>query len=162
MIAWLEGGRFPARCEEFLRLTDNEVTAAIGDAAEDPKAKGHEWARRISARGHYRLLYHRNPRDDAVNPKACRAVAEALAHRFGQTNVLLDESRRRRARINFPVREKEGHVVFALEKSQVLSQLPLTDFQYVFVAPEIREDADRWLKANVQEIIGSGGGGGHG
>src|SRR5947207_1456497 len=74
---WLQEGRFQTTLADHLEMTDNEVTAAFRKAAREPGSRGHESAKRIVQRDHYRLLYQRNPDDVAVNPEAARAVFEA-------------------------------------------------------------------------------------
>ena len=77
--AWLPGGRFPTDVPSLLKMTDNEVSAALLRAARDKTHPGHAPARRIVRREHFQLLYQRNPDDLARNPEAGRAVFRAAA-----------------------------------------------------------------------------------
>src|SRR5436853_514966 len=58
---WLPDGAFPTAVDQHLRLTDNEVTAALLEAAFDPSKVGHTHACRIILREHFKVLYERNP-----------------------------------------------------------------------------------------------------
>ncbi|MDA1311998.1 MAG: HD domain-containing protein, partial [Acidobacteria bacterium] len=60
---WLPDGRFGTSTKEHLELTDAEVTTAIRTAAGDKDRPGHDPARRITNREHFRVLYRRHPRD---------------------------------------------------------------------------------------------------
>ena len=70
LAEWLPNGKFSVDPREHLSLTDNEVTAAIRDAANHPEKVGHIHARRIIDRQHFKLLYTRSAHDAAVNPDA--------------------------------------------------------------------------------------------
>jgi len=69
----------------YCSLTDNEVMAAILDASRHDSRPGHDPARRIVHREHFRTLYQRNPSDIAVNPDAAKAIAEAASCKFDRS-----------------------------------------------------------------------------
>ncbi len=54
---------------------------------------------------------------------------------------------------NFPVLTRDGRIVSSLAESQVLEKLPVAAFDYVFIDPALRGDAERWLMANRKDII---------
>src|SRR5436305_10038896 len=81
MEQWLK--TYPTDVEGHLRMTDNEVLAAIADAALDKVKPGHDPARRIAHREHFRKIYERNALDQRVNPNAVARVAAALKKQFG-------------------------------------------------------------------------------
>ena len=60
---WLGKGTFSTDLSPHLRMTDNEVTAALLKAASDNRESGHLHARRIIMREHFKLIYERNPAD---------------------------------------------------------------------------------------------------
>ncbi|MDE0307024.1 MAG: hypothetical protein OXI87_19410 [Albidovulum sp.] len=66
----LDGGSFSTQIEDHLRLTDNEVTAALLEAARRADKPGHLHADRIVSRNHFRPLYERNPNDIRKNRDA--------------------------------------------------------------------------------------------
>ena len=84
---WLKGGKFSIEPDDHLRMTDNEVTAAIRAAADDDKHPAHEPAACIVCREHYRLLYQRNPEDVTVNPRAAEAIAKAAADLYNDSSI---------------------------------------------------------------------------
>jgi uncharacterized protein len=96
--AWLPNGKFDTSVEEHLKLTDNEVTAAIALAARDISKPGHDAARRIATRDHFRLVYERNPDDLKHNHKAGQAVYVFLRDKIGEKLVRPEYQRRQRRR----------------------------------------------------------------
>ncbi len=150
---WLPGGFFPVDIEEHLSLTDNEVLSAIAGAARDPGVPGHEEAWRLFARRHFRQLYQRNPSDYAVNPEAGRAIYEAACREFGVDNLRRDSYKQKGGSPDFPVLMRDGRIASSLAVSDALSNLPVVAIDFVFVAPEIRAQAERWLEENRLRII---------
>ena len=60
---WLPNGHFSTDLGKHLGLTDNEVLTAIRQISETPGVPGHDSARRIACREHFRPVYERNPID---------------------------------------------------------------------------------------------------
>jgi uncharacterized protein len=152
LSAWLEDGRFSVDVSEHMKLTDNEVLAAIAVAAEDPSAGGHDPARRIQRREHFRVAYVRDPEDP---PNTIEAIAKAAGEVFGPDNVRFGKSPRRPDPPDFPVRERDGSSVSSLALSDVLKTLPASRDEYVFVPKELREKAKAWIKRERETIIGA-------
>ncbi len=44
-------------------------------------------------------------------------------------------------------------MVSSIQVSQILGKLPKAVFDYVFVAPEILDEARTWLNANLRTIL---------
>jgi hypothetical protein len=55
--------------------------------------------------------------------------------------------------MNFAVQRDDGRIVSSLEESQVLGRVPAATFDYVFIVPELRDDAERWLQSNLRGIL---------
>jgi HD superfamily phosphohydrolase len=153
LAAWLPNGKFPTDIESHLRRTDNNVNGAILDAALDRALPGHDPARRIAEHDHFKVLYQRHPDDIRVNPEAGKAVFEAAQSRFGADNVRRDHYTQKREPTLFPVLLKDGRVTAAEKLSGVLQNLPVVDFDYVFIKPDLCAQALEWLRANLAEII---------
>jgi HD superfamily phosphohydrolase len=150
LAAWLPEGKFPIDVDSHLTLTDNDVLTAIARAARDPDAPGHDPARRIQSREHFRVAHIRHPDDP---PGTITAIAAAAAERFGEANVRYGASPRRPDPPDFPVRERDGHSFSSLSLSDVLRTLPASRDEYVFVAPEIRDEAKTWIENERERII---------
>jgi len=151
--AWLAGGRFSTKLSRHLAMTDNEVSTALLAAARSKKAPGHEHARRIVERDHYRLLYQRNPEDLGINEDAAGHVATAAEKKFGVANVHYFPYKEKNRRLDFPVRFHDGRVASCLLASDVLNHVPEVSVEFVFVAPQSRAAAEQWLKDERSLII---------
>ena len=148
LSAWLPGGKFPVDPRKHLELTDNEVGAAITQAAANPQSSGHDSARRILERAHFRVLYHRNPTDLAKNPEAGTLVFEAAKSQFGADQIRRDSYREKGAPPDFPVLTRDDRVESAILMSDTLGKLPLVVVDTVYISPEKRAEAREWLSKN--------------
>ncbi len=153
---WLPEGRFSTRLEDHIRTTDSEVMAAIRQAAQDPSARGHDSAHRIVARKHFRLLYQRNPRDQERNTDSVRCVYEAARTKFGEASLRRDPYRQESAPLQFPVLGRDGRIQSSLAMSETLKKVPTFAVDSVYVDPDRREEARKWLEANRDRIIAQG------
>jgi HD superfamily phosphohydrolase len=149
----LLGSMFPTQLEEILRLTDHHVMTDLLDAASDASKAGHDPARRIVEREHFRRLYYRHPGDIEQNPDAVRAIFEAAKQEFGENNVRYLTRRDGGGAIAFPVQRRDGRIVSSVSVSETLSKLPVTVVEYVFVAPEKLPEAEAWLEKNRTKLV---------
>ncbi len=150
---WLPEGLFPVDISEHLSITDNEVTAGISRAARDKGYPGHDPARRIAHREHFKLLYQRNPNDVQVNPDAGRAIFNAACNEYGENAVRYDPYRQSGRVPDFPVLERDGRIVSSLTKSDTLKNLPIVAVDHVFISPDKSEGGMNWLKENREDVI---------
>jgi HD superfamily phosphohydrolase len=150
---WLPGHQFTTSVEKLLSVTDNEVTAAMLKAAYDLKATGHDAARRIIRREHFRLLYQRHPEDVKVNLEAGQAIFEAAEKQFGGANVRHDRYPPKGGTSNFPVLMLDGSILPSITISDTLAKLPVLSIDYVFIEPKLAERAKAWLSSNKSAII---------
>ncbi|WP_407541314.1 HD domain-containing protein [Deinococcus radiomollis] len=142
-----EIGGFSGQLERHLALSDNEVFAAIRQADLDPLAPGHRWARRLERREHFRLLYRSRQQGGAP---LVREIAVAAREAFGPAQVVYDPVERRPGRLDFPLLGRSG-VSSAQASSRLLRELPPVSAEYVFVAPEIRDQARLWLRDELRK-----------
>lgn len=154
---WLPGGRFSTSVRKHLLTTDNEVSAAILEAARNPGRPGHGAADRIVKHRHFKEIYRRNPDDSALNPEAGQAIFEAARHKYGDKRVRHDRVHDRvskgAGKPDFPVLTKDKRIVRAAEISEPIARLPGISVDYVFVDPVIYKKAWGWLRRNRTRII---------
>jgi HD superfamily phosphohydrolase len=150
---WLPNGSFSTDLEDHLRITDNEVWSAVLAAARDSTASGHDPARRIVQREHFRILYQRNPDDITINPEAAEAVYKAACLRYSDTDVQYDRYREKKRAIEFPVLTRDNRTVSCLSLSETLKQVPVVAIDYVFAEPSKCKDAVQWLQKELPTII---------
>jgi HD superfamily phosphohydrolase len=150
---WLDGSVFSTNLEEFLRLTDNEVTAALLDVASHQGKAGYLHARRIVHREHFKLVYERNPNDTKINPEAGESVFKTLQGQFGENKFRHDRYRQKGGAPDFPVRMRHGQIVSSLAVSETLNNVPVVSVDYVFAERSVFKEAKEWLSKNLQEVI---------
>ncbi len=153
LIEWLPGGKFTINIEELLPMTDNEVLAALLAASRAENHKGHDAARRIVKRRHYRKLYEKNPEDLRINPGAGRRVFDELCSRYGAAAVRLDSYTAKNSVAEFPVLCSDGRIFSSYDLSETIQRLPIASFDYVFIRPDLVKDAEEWLMKNRRDIV---------
>jgi len=80
-------------------------------------------------------------------------IAEAAAKEFGEDNIRFDSYPPKGSTVDFPVRERDGSIVSAQSKSQVLQRTPASAFDYVFVDKEILPKVKVWYEANRKALL---------
>jgi uncharacterized protein len=158
LIQWLgesHGGKYPTDVEQFLELSDNEVLAAMRKAADSSAAAGHEQARRILERRHFRRFYSRTPSDVDVFPDAATAIYHAACREFGSENVRYADSRKPGVPEHFTVEDRDGQSVSSTALSDLFKKLLQPKDEYVYIEPELRGKADAWLRKNRNDVIES-------
>jgi uncharacterized protein len=153
LTAWLPAGRFSVAVEDHLAMTDNEVTVALLAAERDSSVAGHDPARRILKREHFRVAYARKADDVGERAHAARAIYDAAVERYGPEDVRYGASPKRPDPPDFPVLERDGAPVSSLALSEVFSKLPAARDEYVFVTPEKRREAQRWIAQHREGIV---------
>jgi hypothetical protein len=150
---WLKEGQFSVRLEDHLGMTDNEVLAGVLQVAGDQSRKGHEQARRIMDRQHFRLLYESSPLDLELNLKSVDLVYEAARREFGDGAVRHDPYESEGGSEDFPVYLRDGNIASSVKLSETLREGPSFSVDYVFVDPNSKEKARAWLGDNKKKIL---------
>ena len=150
---WLDGGVFPTETRKHLRSSDDEIIVAMHEIANNPSHGGHDPASRIIGRGHYKVLYERNPEDMAKNLEAGEAIYRAACEEFSPAMVRHDSHTDKSVGESFPVITRDGRVMSSLSMSETLNRLPVIAMDYVFIAPELKEKAQSWLRQHRQHIL---------
>jgi uncharacterized protein len=153
LTAWLPKKRFSTKVEDHLVITDNEVITAMLQAERNPKLSGHDPARRILKRDHFRIAASRKATDIWERTLATLAIFDAAVERYGEDKVRYGASPRQPDPPDFPVLERDGSVVSSLVLSEVLGRLPGSRAEYVFVDPDERKKAERWIDKEREGII---------
>ena len=55
--------------------------------------------------------------------------------------------------LNFPVLSIDGRIGSSLAMSEVLKTVPIVAVDYVFINPDHRKEAEKWLKEQREAII---------
>jgi len=150
---WLPDGKFSPVPAEHLLITDNEVNAAMAVACRDEKSPGHEAARCVLTRGHFRRVYEGNFRDRSKNLQSFDLVKNALIERYGKDRVKFKEISQKKQGKQFPVLMSSGDVENSINLSATLENIPVVSSALLFVHPEVRDEAISWLSTNRDAIL---------
>lgn len=153
LAAWRGSLLLPMDLADFLDFTDDVVLVEIRKASHDDSHPGHESAKRIMNRRHYRVLYERNPYDLAKNPEAAAAIVEALQQRFSGASFFQDTYRQKGSGNVFPVKARDNRILSSLAVSEVLQKVPVIAIDYIFAPPEVMPECSTWLAAHRERII---------
>jgi uncharacterized protein len=151
MVQWLN--TYPTDVEGHLRMTDNEVLAAMATAAADSAAPGHDPARRITQRQHFRKIYERNALDQRIHPNAVDRVAAALKAHFGEAAVRERLIPPKQQNIDFPILLDTGDISTSRSESTIYADFKPAAVGFVLVDPEKKKDARTWLAANKKTML---------
>ena len=150
---WLRGGVYATDLENHLKMTDNEVTAALWRASFEEDTTGHVHARRIVQREHFKRLYQRNPEDVSINPEPGKSVFKALKTEYGKEYFRHDRYSQESGALDFPVRMRDGRIVSSLVFSDTLQNVPVISIDNVFADRVLFDKARKWLDENHSTII---------
>jgi HD superfamily phosphohydrolases len=151
MVQWLK--TYPTDVEGHLRTTDNEVLSAMATAAADDTASGHDPARRIMQRRHFRKIYERNALDQRVHPNAVDRVADAMKAHFGEAAVREKLIPPKQQNIDFPILLDTGDISTSRSESTIYADFKPAAVGFVLVDPEKKKDARTWLAENKKTIL---------
>lgn len=155
--AWLDGGTFPVDVDGHLSRDDTDVLVAMKEAAADRGAAGHDAARRIITRDHFKVAYVRHAAapggEPGETPADVEALAAAAAEHFGDGLVAYGAPPSRKTPPDFAVRDYDGRSVPASGLSDVYQRLPEAPDAFVLADAEIRDDVRRYLEHNRERIL---------
>lgn len=150
---WLPQGTFPTNLNDSLALTDNEILAAIRQTAGDISHPAQPHAARFLHRNHFKLLHRYSPGPPHLPPNTSSLIYNAAIQRFGPEPLRHDMNRDSCPAIHFPVLTSDGHIYSSLTHSHTLQKLPCLQADFIFISPELRDEAQIWLKKNLLAIL---------
>jgi HD superfamily phosphohydrolase len=151
---WLPNGKFPTDWREVLKITDNEVLAALRVAVADSKNLLHSLATPLMNRGHYRTIYEQVSTHKRKRPTILEDLGDFTRQTFGADKVRVDSYPVKQERKDFWVMTDDGSIESSLEVSQVIKDLPPAEFGFVFVSPELKEKAKTQLEYKLRSLLG--------
>ena len=149
----LPGGRFSTETEGHLRLSDLEILSAIREATLDPSAPGHDPARRLIQREHFKRIWDWNPEDVEVNPDAGDVIEAAANEKFGREAVRRDVYSKKGSGNDFPVLTSDGRIASAQNLSDPLNHIPDSAIDFVFVDPSVYSEAQEWISRERANLL---------
>jgi HD superfamily phosphohydrolase len=153
--AWLPEGKFSIEPSEHIKLSDNEVNAAMAIACRDENAPGHSSALCVLTRGHFRRIYEENFRDRSTNLQAFDLVKTALEDRYGKNRIKSKRISQKKQGKQFPVLMSSGICENSINLSSTLESIPVVSSAFLFVQQEVRDEAMSWLSSKRNTILGA-------
>jgi HD superfamily phosphohydrolase len=150
---WLKNGQFSTKTVDHLGMTDIEVLNAMRQINSDVGHPAHIDAKRIIERGHFKLLYTRNPNDMKINLSPGTAIYEAACKKYGAEVVRHDAYNQKGGSQIFPVYSKDGRILQSIELSDTLLKVPVVVSDFVFIDRKVWPDAIKWLEEKREEIL---------
>lgn len=147
---------FSINIEEFLRYNDSMIWVKLLNAAGNPSSPGHEQAKRILERKHFRLLYEKSPADAKINPEAIQIIYKKAADKFGEQNIEVDEYAEKGGISEFPIIDRNEKIVSSSLASEVITEVPRVVIGFIFVNPDQANEAKSWLDKNKEGILKNG------
>lgn len=152
MVCYFGEGGYPFDANKHLSITDNDILSAMAIAADDVNKPGHESAKLIVGRNHFKEVYHRAPKDIALRQDAPELIFEALQKQFGPEKVRMDSYRQKSNVSDFPVYDRD-EVSSSAQESDILLNLPVTAIDFVFCRRDVCDRARDWLHENRAKIL---------
>lgn len=150
LLNWLPDRKFSVKPDKHIRMTDNEVNSAILSSYYDKTSKANKEAKRMIDRDHFKLFYASKQFDLQKNPKTTEILLKKAQEVFGTENIKHDQYLPKKAADVFPVLLRDDRIIPSIERSDILSKIPIASFDYLFVIPSQKKKADSWLKDELK------------
>ncbi|MGE5365525.1 MAG: HD domain-containing protein [Bacteroidota bacterium] len=150
---WLNTGQFSTDPEDHLYMTDNDVNKAIFEISKNKLHKAYPHAEILLGRKHFKCIYKVKKEDIKNNPHAGENIFCALKEQYSDDQVKRDKYTSKSTRASFPVLLDNNEIAQSSALSEILLNLPVLLFDYIYVNANIYKKADSWLQKNHKTII---------
>lgn len=147
---------FPDEIDQFMRITDNDIIVYLRNAAYDATLSGHEDAKRIECRNHFRrVCWVTSEERNATVGKALDFLYDAGVQKWTAKNVRKCKAHKGTGLIDFPVMQEDSgsQTASALAMLPLLNNFPPAEAEFIFVEPAIAPQAERWFQDNRDDIL---------
>lgn len=150
---------FPIEINEFLKFTDDDIISYLRKAAYDDSLSGHEDAKRIECRGHFRRVCGVTSEErKATLGEAVELLYQAGKSKWSEEKVRKCKAHKGTGTIDFPVMKEDSglHTASAISMLPLLNTFPPAEAEFIFVEPEIAPQAEQWFRENRESILNKG------
>ncbi len=137
--------RFSTDWQDLLRVTDHEVLARLREAANASN----------DTRQHFRTIYEQVSTHKKRRPTIFPELVEFARATFGKDKVRDDCYGPKSERNDFWVLTEDGSIESSREVSGVIANLLPVEFGFLFVAPELKEEARSQVERRLRSLLAS-------
>lgn len=153
--AWIPNGMFSSDWRALLKVTDDEVLAAIRAAALSETDPNHTLAMRLVARQHFRTVYELLPSHKRKRPTILQDLYDYLVENNGPDAIRMDSYLPKTDPSIFWVLTRSG-----LESSRDISPtatgVRLDEIGLILVAPEIKDKVQKDIEKGMTLLLSEG------
>ena len=153
LVAWLPEGKFPVAWEELIKITDNEVLAAMSAALTDPNNPLNELAARVMKRQHFRTVNSLVSSNKIRRPTIFNDMLLFAKESWGEGNVRFSTYGPKSESNNFLVLNDDGSVESSILASGVIANLPPIEIGLIFAHPSIKGEAKNKIDAHLKVLL---------
>ena len=150
--AWLPDGMFSSDWRALLKITDDEVLAAIRAAALSGTDSNHTLAKRLVARQHFRTVYELLPSHKRKRPTILQDLCNYLTNLYGPESIRMDSYLPQTDPSVFWVQTRSG-LENSREISPTATAVRLDEIGLVLVAPDIKDKVQRDVARGLSLLL---------
>ncbi len=150
---WLEKGKFSGQWQDMLRVTDNNVLAALHQAALDQNDPFYGPAALLMNRRHFRTVYSQVTAHKLRCPTVLEDMMAYAQDQFGPDNVLKDHYLAKSEPNDFFVLTTNGSIEKARQISGIIANVPVMEVGLIFVEPSLEEKAKRQIDTHLKTLL---------
>ena len=150
---WLDSPLLDTSWRALQSLTDSEVSIAIQLASRDRSLPGHDSAKRIAERDHFRRVHSVTKQDIQRAEDPLGQYLSVLQKELGADNVRAwSRSQNTQVGRSFPVITSDGSIRSPIEISDVLENLPTPGASLLLVPSHLIADATELINNHELEV----------
>lgn len=150
---WLPGGRFTDSWEDLLDVSDNEVLAAIWQAARSEDVNLQRLAARVVGREHFRTVYTLIASHKKKRPTIFEDLKTWIEGEFGAANIKASTYGPKSEKNDFLVLNDDGSIESSLTASGVISSIPDIEVGLLFADHSICGNVEKAVRAKLIELL---------
>ena len=146
--------QFPTDVDNYLNYTDSLILSEIYKRTKNKELVGHEKAKRIANREHYKKIYKKNLADiseTCLNPVRC--IYDYLSDIFGTENVKIFEKADTGGILDFLIVNTKDEIKNSTNYSELVKKMPTINVGYVLINKKYRDEAEKLLENEKEKIL---------
>ena len=154
--AWLPAGTFSSDWQELIKITDDEVLAAIRTATLEVTHPQHILASRLMGRQHFRTAYQLLPSHKQKRPTIFSELCDFTSNRYEADKVRIDLYSPTTVPNDFLVVTQTGSVESSLAVSPIVERTNLEEIGLILVEPSLKDEAQDAIAGEINRLLSEG------